>query len=467
MGFHCYTDIMNGKKTQQNRIFQNIPAVCQVTQMGRHFFLAMIMVWFVVGLPMDSSGFSFTTSDFNQFQTKIIDHRNQVNPKFKKTLRQQTLYIIVHTSELGLSATLRVVAKGKQLTNGRSTPGGHANYVIARNGDTYRILDKQFRADHAGLSMWKGRQDISSVSIGIELVGYHNAPLTDIQYLSVGLLVKILQNVYGLGDHAVLTHSQVAFGRPNPWFPKDHRGRKRCAKNFDRARAGLGPTVDNDPDVRTGRLLPDPYLAKLFYSPGPAVAARIAATGPVSDLISKDRTAWSIAGEEYDSQSTVYVLPGGRKITGNQIAGAIGWHLLPINTRVLLNQETLPAETAVPEYPVKTITDQMTAWSHAGPAYKFDSTIYFLPSGAVRPGSRIPDWDDLPLNTRLIVGYQGPVAITREKTAYGIAGHRYKDSTTVYFLPPGQVKTGAQITNFADLPQGTQLYLPIDSLPSG
>jgi hypothetical protein len=458
---------MNGKRTQPNRIFQNMPSGCQVIQMGWHLFLVMLLGWIVVGLPMDSSGFSYTTSDFNQFQSRIIDHRNRVNPKFKKVRRRQTLYIIVHTSELGLSATLRVVAKGKQLTNGRSTPGGHANYVIARNGDTYRILDKQFRADHAGLSMWKGRKDISSVSIGIELVGYHNAPLTDAQYRSMGLLVKILQNVYRLGDHAVLTHSQVAFGRPNPWFPKDHRGRKRCAKNFDRARAGLGPTLDNDPDVIAGRLLPDPYLAELFYSPGPAVAARIAATGPVPELISKDRTAWSIAGEEYDHPTTVYVLPGGRRITGDQIAGAVGWHLLPVSTRVLLNQETQPAETNILEYPVKTITDQMTAWSHAGPAYKFDSTIYFLPSGVVWPGSRIPDWDDLPVNTRLIVGYQGPFAVTRQKTAYRIAGHRYKEQTTVYYLPPGRVKTGAQITNFAGLPQGTLLYLPMDSLPPG
>jgi hypothetical protein len=65
------------------------------------------------------------------------------------------------------------------------------------------------------------------------------------------------------------------------------------------------------------------------------------------------------------------------------------------------------------------------------------------------------------------VGYQGPFAITREKTAFRIAGHRYKDSTTVYFLPPGQVKTGSQITNFAGLPKGTQLYLPMDSLSPG
>ncbi|MEX1301121.1 MAG: N-acetylmuramoyl-L-alanine amidase [Desulfotignum sp.] len=441
-----------------------------MTGKGCRILLQLVMLgmcWHLAGLSAHASGVSFAPANFQQFQSKIIDQQNRLNPKFKKVLRQDTLYIIVHTSELGLAATLRVVAGGKQMKGGRSTPGGHANYVIARNGNTYRILDKRFRADHAGLSMWEGRQDISSVSIGIELVGYHNAPLTDAQYRSVALLIRILQRVYGLDDQAVLTHSQVAFGRPNPWFSKDHRGRKRCAKNFDRSRAGLGPTVTQDPDVRAGHLLPDPYLADLFYSPRPAVAARVAATGPVSNLISKERTAWSIAGEEYNLSTTVYQLPNGRRLTGDQVAGAVGWHLLPVNTRVLLDQENQPSEIAALESPVKTITDRMTAWSHAGPAYSFDSTFYFLPSGAVSPGSRISDWDDLPLNTRLIVGYQGPFVISEENTAYRLAGQNYKKQTTVYHLPPGHVKTGAEIPDFASLPKGSAIYLPLDSLPPG
>lgn len=418
------------------------------------------------GVPL-VAGMTFNRSDYQQFQANIIDHRNRLNPRFKKAIREETRYIIVHTSELGLSTTLRVVSKGKQFSSGRSTPGGHAHYVIARNGDTFRILDKQFRADHAGLSMWDGRQDISSVSLGIELVGYHNAPLTDAQYRSVALLIKILQGAYRLDDQAVLTHSQVAFGRPNPWFPKDHRGRKRCAKNFDRSRAGLGPTVDADPDVRAGRLLPDPSLAGLFYSPGPAVAARVAAPGPVSNLISRETSAWAIAGEEYNSRTTVYVLPNGHKLTGDRIQDAVGWHLLPVNTRVLLNQVTEIRATVEPVSPVKVITDHMTAWSHAGPAYGFESTIYFLPNGTVNKGSRISDWDDLPRNTRLVVGYQGPFFITSGTTAFKIAGQKYKDLTTVYFLPPGHVKTGEDITDFNDLPSGSRVYLPLDSLSPG
>ncbi|NIP23136.1 MAG: N-acetylmuramoyl-L-alanine amidase, partial [Phycisphaerae bacterium] len=94
----------------------------------------------------------------------------------------------------------------------------------------------------AGISMWDGETDISKVSIGIELVGYHYTPITEDQYRAVGLLIDILQDVYELDDKAVLTHSQVAYGPPNRWHRKNHRGRKRCAKNFIRAKAGLGPT---------------------------------------------------------------------------------------------------------------------------------------------------------------------------------------------------------------------------------
>ena len=75
---------------------------------------------------------------YQRFQNRIVDHRYRLNPKFKKKLRQKTRYIIVHTSELGLDATLRVVSRGKQFQSGNKTLGGHAHYVIARNGRTYR-----------------------------------------------------------------------------------------------------------------------------------------------------------------------------------------------------------------------------------------------------------------------------------------------------------------------------------------
>lgn len=193
--------------------------------------LLTIALLFLQALPVHAR---YSKTARRAFQKAIIDKQRQLHPRFKKITRTETKYIIVHTSEAGLKTTLKLVSKGKLLRGHRLTYGGHANYVIARDGRTYRILDKKYEADHAGLSMWNGETDISKISIGIELVGYHYTRITDKQYRSIGILIDILHEVYHLDDSAVLTHSQVAYGKPNRWFKKKHRGRKRCAKNFDR-----------------------------------------------------------------------------------------------------------------------------------------------------------------------------------------------------------------------------------------
>ena len=421
---------------------------------------AVLAAVFLLGTALPTLAYS--PAQYRKFQAGIIDHRARINPRFKKIKRKQTRYVIVHTSELGLSATLRVVSKGKRLKSGRRTPGGHANYVIARDGRTYRILDKAYRADHAGLSMWEGRTNVSSLSVGIEVVGYHYAPMTDRQYRSLTMLLDILQSAYRIPDSGVLTHSQVAYGRPNPWFKRNHRGRKRCAKNFDRARAGLksGPTYD--PDVRAGRLQADPELAQLFY--GPARPVRRVATRqpkPDSNVISKQRSAWSIAGGDYNLDSTVYVFPDGRRMTGDRVQRVLGWDRIPLGTRILLNQQEEDAMVTQAPGALKTITSSTTAWSIAGSAYRASTTFYFLPNGRTAPGTRIRDWDDLPRGTQVLVGYSGPHYISASKTAYAIAGQAYKSPRTIYGLPGRGAVPGNKIRDFSDLDKGTGIYLPL------
>jgi hypothetical protein len=383
-----------------------------------------------------------------------VDYRSRLNHNFKKIKRKKTKYIIVHTSELGLKITLKVISKGKRLRNGRSTNGGHTNYVIARNGRTYRVLDKKYEADHAGLSMWKGEADISKISIGIELVGYHYATISESQYRSVGILIDILQGVYGLDDRAVLTHSQVAYGEPNRWFRKNHRGRKRCAKNFIHAKAKVRPAWVYDPDVRSGRLLADPQLSEVFYGRREYYAK----TGD-TNIISKSNTAWSIAGEDYDSRTTVYKFPDGHVYTGDQISDKKAWNRIPAKTVVLLNQEN-SMSLIKSAGPIKTISDRLTAWSFADKKYNHKTTIYFLPSGQIKSGSMISDWDDLPFKTRLIVGYRGPYKLYKNRSAYRIVGNKYKDRKTVYYLPSKKLLAGDEIDDFTQLPTGTLIFLP-------
>jgi hypothetical protein len=216
-------------------------------------------------LLFTTDSFGISANEYRHFEKSIIDYRQNLNPVFKKIKRNGTRYIIVHTSECDLKTTLKIVSKGKQDNYKWVSRGGHTHYVIARDGQTYRILDKKYRANHAGLSMWNGETGINRSSVGIELVGYHNKDITASQYKSVRFLIEILKNTYRLNNRAVLTHSQVAYAKPNQQIPFNHRGRKHCAQNFDRIRAGTGLTWPYDPDVKAGRLKPEPALAAIFY----------------------------------------------------------------------------------------------------------------------------------------------------------------------------------------------------------
>jgi N-acetylmuramoyl-L-alanine amidase len=417
--------------------------------------LVLPVAFFLLGASFSEA---YTRAERANFQRSIIDCRSRLNPDFPKIKRKETKYILVHTSEAGLQGTLCTVSAGKRTRALRSTAGGHAHYVVARKGCTYRILDKDLRADHAGKSMWNGETDISSVSIGIELVGYHYTLITKEQYRSVGILIDILKSLYRLKDRDVLTHSQVAYGNPNRWIQGNHRGRKRCASNFDRAKAGLGPTWPYDPDVKAGRLTEDPMLAAIFYK-GPKVVA--AAERENTNIISPTNTAWLIAGEDYNSPTTLYKLPNGGIVPGDKIETVIGWNRVPPRTEVLLNQEQELGSAKGPiQTPIKTITESATAWSYAGRRYNSKTTFYFLPDGLIKAGPNISDWDDLPRLTRLITGYRGPYPISQSRTAFHIAGANFKDQTTVYFIPPNTLLPGNEIPDFRHLPSGTLVFLP-------
>ncbi len=418
-------------------------------------FTVILFVLELLFFPIMPVWAGFSNADRVAFQRSIIDKRPALNRRFKKIRRKKTKYIIVHTSEGGLQSTINAVSKGKRTRRGYRTYGGHAHYAIARNGRTYRILDKKYRADHAGLSMWKGETNISRVSIGIELVGYHYTPITKRQYRSIGILMEMLQDVYNLDDRAVLTHSQIAYGRPNRWFRRNHRGRKKCAKNFNRVNSDLGPTYRFDPDVTAGRLTADPKLAVIFYQ-----SHRYAAAPNLESNVIKDsNTAWSIAGEDYNSPTTLYRFPNGRIISGDKVEKRMGWNRIPKNTIVLLNQEDRP-DSMGNQGPIKVISNGLTAWSLAGKAYKDRYTFYFLPNGPVKNGQQISDWDDLPSNTKMIIGYDNPHKVTWKNPPIRIAGDRYNDKETLYFFPNNTLASGDTIKDFKQLPVGVLMFLP-------
>lgn len=410
-----------------------------------------------------------------KIKLKIKDYRKFLNKRFVKRKRLSTKYIIIHTSEAGKISTLRTLSRGKRIGK-RRTKGGHANYAITRDGVVFRILGHKYRADHSGLSMWNGLSDLSSHSLGIELVGYHYGTITFEQYRSLTPLLKELQRIYRIPDKNILTHSQVSYGKPNFWFRRNHRGRKRCALNFNRLRAGLADCWFYDPDVRSGRLTADFQINKIFYKNRKKGYIKVAATKiesirktsvniekngtdpGISNIIQKNNTAWNIAGEDYNSMETSYILPNGEKIRGDRIKTEIGWGKLPEGTKVLLNQ---PGILVTKKGPVFIITDNLTAWSYAGKDYKKKTTFYFFGGMKFKTGNMVADWDSLPKGVKMIIGYNGPFLIKAEKgkTPWGIAGKAYNTRETVYLIPGKGLITGEKIRSFNDLPKYSKIFL--------
>jgi hypothetical protein len=128
--------------------------------------------------------------------------------------------------------------------------------------------------------MWCGHEDCDNHSVGIEVVGHHDKPVTLAQLDAIRDLVAELKKDYRLGDNQVVCHSHVAYGAPNKWHRRKHRGRKRCGMLFAmpsvRERLGLRSKPAYDPDVRARRLVVgDKELERVLYGKVDTMAGRL------------------------------------------------------------------------------------------------------------------------------------------------------------------------------------------------
>ncbi len=375
---------------------------------------------------------------------RIVDYQKHLPRSFKKRRRTSTRFIVLHSTESGLRSALRTIARR-----------GHSNYLVARNGTIYRMLDKRYRANHAGLSMWNGLRDISSHSIGVELVGYHNDPFTQAQYTSLKWLIEVMQRVYKIPDHHVLEHYRVAYGRPNRWVKRAHRGRKKDPGvfNFSRAMAGLDSkdsrnSILYDPDVKAGRLIPDPDIdiARVRLVDRGRYDAEVAQLS--ENVITRRNSAWRIARGEYDEATTVYRFPNGTVMRGNQIRN---WDRIPVGTVVYLNRDrTEDVQSVTATVPV--IEQGTTAFDIAGPAYKRSDTYYIFPKGTVKHGRQVRRWSRIPPGTRVLVRYNAPVSLNSAgRQAVG------KDDT-VFLVPRSEVLIAANVPDVSRLNKGTLVF---------
>ncbi len=383
-------------------------------------------------------------------QTVNVDARYRSPKNKSRPVRKSTRFIILHTTEGAARGALEKLSRN-----------GECHYVVNKDGKIYSIIDRSRVAYHAGLSMWNGRTGLDSVSIGIEVVGYHNADITDAQYSALRNLLGYLKDLYDIPDSQILTHSMVAYGKPNRWQKKNHRGRKRCgmllALPSSRSRMGLTGKPYFDPDVKAGRLADaDPELSKILYSkPSTSASAgsKIAAVAGESNVIGPGRTAWDIARDLYNSPDTIYIFPDGTRKNGRQIKK---WKAMPTGTRVEIG-----AEEENPVHALMEIGIDGTPSEIAGDEKAASTTFYFPPgdgksfkSGATMSLNEI---DSLPDGTKVLVGYTSGGPVSPRTPVFNICGLKWNRPETFYLCPSGKLISGDKIDE-KNIPAGARVF---------
>lgn len=400
-----------------------------------------MLKWVKVGVTVFCMWLSVSSAwGVLQFDNSFYSPRNR-----ERSVRKSTSLIILHTTEAPSASALH-----------KLSDLGECNFCINEAGRVFRVIDHRREAYHAGRSMWNGRSNVDEFSVGIEVCGYHDKPITPEQYRSLAALVGELKYIYKIPDSCVLTHSQVAYGAPNKWQPRSHRGRKRCGMMFAlpsvRARLNLKSRPAYDPDVKAGRLVVgDPYLAQVLYGTSRQGRQAVASVSPPhANVISKSRSAWDIARDAYNDNTTLYVYPDGTRKYGNQIAN---FKTLQLGTRVTVN-----APACNRSEKVQVLGINGSAQDIAGAEVLKASTVYIYPDGRYVRGAQLRPEDvlKLPYGTKVLLGYAIGGPVSSKRSAIDICGARWRSSDT-YFLISGALVSGNQVDD-NKIPSGTMIF---------
>ncbi len=370
------------------------------------------------------------------FALRVTSHYSPLDRS--RAVRPETTYIILHTTEGPSKGSLNKLCSL-----------GEAHYFVDTGGRVYRIIHRHKIATHAGRSMWNGTRNIDNCSIGIEVAGYHDRSISTAQAEALKELLKDLQGTYRIPDRNVLCHAMVAYGTPNRWHPRSHRGRKRCGMLFAtaavRSRLGLEDKPRFDPDVKAGRLVVgDAYLQNVLYPRSDYVALRPPEPVQRKELAPSARPAWEPASA-VPATGEVGVGPARQTtkapVTGSAVAAK------PVRQ---------------PDSPEELLTvgsGTESAFDVAGAEYASETTTYFLPDGRIRRGDGLPPstLERLPAGTRILVGYTSGGAISARRSAFDICGSRWNYPSTFYRLPDGSVVSGDKMREDA-IPRKTLVF---------
>ena len=131
-----------------------------------------------------------------------------------------------------------------------------AHWLIREDGTTEALVPEDRRAWHAGAGAWRGRDDVNSRSIGIEIANPGDRPFTARQMDALTDLLRAIMARWRIGPAGVIGHSDMAPGRktdPGPRFDWERLAREGLA-------TWPGPEVQEDPPLA-------PSLDAIGYPP--------------------------------------------------------------------------------------------------------------------------------------------------------------------------------------------------------
>ncbi len=132
---------------------------------------------------------------------------------------ERVRFLVLHYTAINTELSLKVLTQ-KDVSS---------HYLINDYDDKQinLLVDETKRAWHAGVSKWKGLDNLNFSSIGIEIVNLGNSggvyqPYPDYQIKKVGELARDIVNRYNIQPFNVVGHADIAPGRkpdPGPLFP--------------------------------------------------------------------------------------------------------------------------------------------------------------------------------------------------------------------------------------------------------
>ena len=128
------------------------------------------------------------------------------------------------------------------------------HYLVAPNGDVYKLVMEDRKASHAGYSHWQGDENLNGTSIGIEMT-HRSGPYPQAQVDATVALVEKLHRAFpAIPAGRVIGHSDVGICEPTSDKSLHARGAEAAGAQVQRSRFDISLGAD-----RATRARPSDY----------------------------------------------------------------------------------------------------------------------------------------------------------------------------------------------------------------